>query len=212
MLFITASIHSSPKTGNYPKARGEMNGQIMVYLCKRIPLRIKEETTATSCVCKSQKNMLNKLKKQNTTSHTLSTYFFEIWRKTNLWCQKVVYQWLLRVRRGYKKGQTVRRHKGTSPWAEYNGPYFDWVIDMQVYTFAKIQQVHLKLGALGVPMVAQKKRIQRVSMRSRFNPWHRSVGQGSGIAVSCSVGCRCSSDPVWLWLWCRWRLQLQFDP
>jgi len=37
----------------------------------------------------------------------------------------------------------------------------------------------------------------------RFNPWPRSVGEGSGIAVSCGVGRRCGSDPELLWLWCR---------
>ena len=36
-----------------------------------------------------------------------------------------------------------------------------------------------------------------------FDPWPRSVGQGSGIAMSCGVGCRCSSDPPLLWLWHR---------
>ena len=36
-----------------------------------------------------------------------------------------------------------------------------------------------------------------------FDPWPRSVGQGSSVAVSCGVGLRCSSDPVLLWLCCR---------
>ena len=36
-----------------------------------------------------------------------------------------------------------------------------------------------------------------------FDPWPRSVGQGSGIAVNCGVGCRRGSDPMLLWLWCR---------
>ena len=36
-----------------------------------------------------------------------------------------------------------------------------------------------------------------------FDPWARSVGEGSGGAVSCGVGCRCGSDVVLLWLWCR---------
>ena len=31
----------------------------------------------------------------------------------------------------------------------------------------------------------------------RFDPWPRSVGQGSGVAMSCAVGL------AWLWLWCR---------
>ena len=42
----------------------------------------------------------------------------------------------------------------------------------------------------------------------RFNPWPRSVGQGSGIVVSCGVGHRCGLDPVLLWLWCRLRFDL----
>ena len=36
-----------------------------------------------------------------------------------------------------------------------------------------------------------------------FDPWPRSVGQGSSTAVSCGVGCRCGSDTELLWLWCR---------
>ena len=36
-----------------------------------------------------------------------------------------------------------------------------------------------------------------------FDPWPRSVGQGSGVVMSCVVGCRHGSDPVLLWLWCR---------
>ena len=36
-----------------------------------------------------------------------------------------------------------------------------------------------------------------------FNPWPRSVYQGSGVAVSCGVDGRCGSDPTLLWLWGR---------
>ena len=32
-----------------------------------------------------------------------------------------------------------------------------------------------------------------------FNPWPRSVGEGSGIAVSCGVGCRSGSNLALLW-------------
>ena len=39
--------------------------------------------------------------------------------------------------------------------------------------------------------------------RHRFDPWSRSVGQGSGVALSCGVGHRHSSILVLLWLWCR---------
>ena len=36
-----------------------------------------------------------------------------------------------------------------------------------------------------------------------FDPWPRSVGEGSHVAMSCGVGCRCGSDLIWLWLWYR---------
>ena len=36
-----------------------------------------------------------------------------------------------------------------------------------------------------------------------IDPWHHSVGQGSGTAMSCGVGRRHSSDPAFLWLWRR---------
>ena len=36
-----------------------------------------------------------------------------------------------------------------------------------------------------------------------FDPWPRSVGQGSSIAMSCGVGHRHGSDLALLWLWCR---------
>ena len=36
-----------------------------------------------------------------------------------------------------------------------------------------------------------------------FDPWPRSVGQGTSVAVSCGVGCRCGLDPALPWLWCR---------
>ena len=40
-------------------------------------------------------------------------------------------------------------------------------------------------------------------MRLWFDPWPRSVGEGSSVAESCGVGRRCGSDLVLLWLWCR---------
>ena len=40
-------------------------------------------------------------------------------------------------------------------------------------------------------------------MRLRFDPWPRSVGEGSSVAMSYGVGRRRSSDLAWLWLWCR---------
>ena len=36
-----------------------------------------------------------------------------------------------------------------------------------------------------------------------FDPWPRSVGQGSGVAMSGGVGHRGSSNPTWLGLGCR---------
>ena len=36
-------------------------------------------------------------------------------------------------------------------------------------------------------------------MRTLFDSWPRSVGEGSGVAVSCGVGRRGGSDPEWLW-------------
>ena len=61
---------------------------------------------------------------------------------------------------------------------------------------AKSKEFHL-----GVLTVAQWKWIWLGN--TRFDPWPRSVGWGSGIAVSCDLGRRCSSDSVLLWLWCR---------
>ena len=43
--------------------------------------------------------------------------------------------------------------------------------------------------------------LQVASMRTRFHPWPRPVGWGSGIAVSCDVGCRWGSDPKLLFFW-----------
>ena len=48
----------------------------------------------------------------------------------------------------------------------------------------------------GVPVVAQWKQTQLVSMRMRV----RSLVL---VSVSCGVGRRCGSDPMCLWLWCR---------
>ena len=36
-----------------------------------------------------------------------------------------------------------------------------------------------------------------------FDPWPRSVGEGSSIALSCGVGLGHGLDPALLWLWRR---------
>ena len=50
-----------------------------------------------------------------------------------------------------------------------------------------------------VPIVAQQKQIQLVSMRMQIRS-SRSARQGSGIIVSCGVGHRHGLDPALLWL------------
>ena len=44
-----------------------------------------------------------------------------------------------------------------------------------------------------------------------FNPWPRSVGQGSGIALNCVVH-RHGSDSTLLWLWHRLAAIAQIRP
>ena len=61
----------------------------------------------------------------------------------------------------------------------------------------------LKSIFLGGPVVVQQKQIWLVSMRMWFDPWPRSVCQGSGFVVSCGVGHRWGLDPALLWLWHR---------
>ena len=51
----------------------------------------------------------------------------------------------------------------------------------------------------GISLVAQWKQTQLVSMRTRYDPWPRSVCQGCCIAMSRGVGHRHSSDPMLLW-------------
>ena len=59
----------------------------------------------------------------------------------------------------------------------------------------------------GVPMAQGLMNPTRNHDGYGFDPWPRSVGQGSGIAVSCGVGHRLGLDPEFLWLWLlyRWR-------
>ena len=62
----------------------------------------------------------------------------------------------------------------------------------------------IKKVKTGVPVVAQRKWIWLVSMRT----WVRSLAslsglKGSGVAMSCGVGRWCSSDLAPLWLWRR---------
>ena len=57
------------------------------------------------------------------------------------------------------------------------------------------------LKTVGIPLVAQWKPIQLVSMRMWVRSLAPSVGQGSSVAMSYSVGRRCGWDPAWLWLW-----------
>ena len=53
----------------------------------------------------------------------------------------------------------------------------------------------------GIPVVAQRQRVQLGTMRLRV----RSLASLSGlsVAVSCGVGRRLGSDPALLLLWCR---------
>ena len=66
-----------------------------------------------------------------------------------------------------------------------------------------LQILWSKLPYLGVPIVAQQKQIQLVSMKMQFDPWPCSVGWESCIAMSCGVHCRYGSGPSLLWLECR---------
>ena len=61
----------------------------------------------------------------------------------------------------------------------------------------------IRMWLLGIPAVAQQKRIPLVSMRLRVQSWPRSVGQGYGVAMSCGVGLRGGLDLALLGLWCR---------
>ena len=46
----------------------------------------------------------------------------------------------------------------------------------------------------------------------RFDPWPRSVGQGSSVSMSCGVGHRCGSDLALLWLWRRPKTTVPIRP
>ena len=52
---------------------------------------------------------------------------------------------------------------------------------------------------MGVPIVAQWKQIQLVSMRMQFQSLACTVGQGSGGAMNCGEAHRHGLDTVWLW-------------
>ena len=56
---------------------------------------------------------------------------------------------------------------------------------------------------MGVPVMAQQKRIQLGTMRLQV----RYLALLSGLRIqhcpSCGVGRRCGSDPTLPWLWCR---------
>ena len=69
---------------------------------------------------------------------------------------------------------------------------------------SKFKKKQLLNSKIGVPIVAQQKRIWLISMRMWVWFWLHSVGWGSGVAVSCGLGHRRGSDPMLLWLW--WRL------
>ena len=56
---------------------------------------------------------------------------------------------------------------------------------------------------LGVPIVAQWKRIGLGSMRLWVPSLASLSGLRIGVAVSCGVGRRRGSNLVVLWLWCR---------
>ena len=60
-----------------------------------------------------------------------------------------------------------------------------------------------KFISLGVPVVAQWKRIRLGPMRWRVRSLASLRGLRIRRAVSCGVGRRCGSDPALLWLWHR---------
>ena len=74
-----------------------------------------------------------------------------------------------------------------------------WISEWKLflYTFQKylkITFINIKLIFWGVPVAVQRKWIQPVSMRCGFNPWLRSVGQGSGVAVAMVEAGSCTSN------------------
>ena len=60
-----------------------------------------------------------------------------------------------------------------------------------------------KIRPRGVPVVAQWKQIQLISMRTQVLSLIWLSGLGSSIVVSCGLGCRPDSDLVLLLLWYR---------
>ena len=58
------------------------------------------------------------------------------------------------------------------------------------HTLLGMHAVLKTISILGVPVVAQQKQIQLVSIGCWFDPWPCSVGWGSSIAVSCGVSHR----------------------
>ena len=61
----------------------------------------------------------------------------------------------------------------------------------------------LRIRLQGIPLVAEQKRVQLVTMRMQIWSLATLSGRGSGIAVRCGVGRRHGLDPTLLWLWCR---------
>ena len=86
-----------------------------------------------------------------------------------------------------------------------------WVCDRINFIYSEKYST-LKSARVEFPLGLSRLRTQSCLWGCGFNPWHRSVGWGSGVAESCSVGHRWSSDPGLLWLWCRPQLLLEFNP
>ena len=64
----------------------------------------------------------------------------------------------------------------------------------------------MKKPPLGVPAVAQQKRIQLVSKRKQVQSLALLSGGGSGVAISCGIGHTHGlnpANPALLWLWRR---------
>ena len=63
--------------------------------------------------------------------------------------------------------------------------------------------LQVKVTSSGVPIVAQQKPIQPVSLRMGVRSLASLSGWGSCAAVSCGIGHRGGLDPELLWLWYR---------
>ena len=79
---------------------------------------------------------------------------------------------------------------------------YSWILDPLCHSRNSLNEFYFFKNFLEVPVVMEQKQIQLVSWGLRFDPWHRSVRQGSHVAVSCGVGHRSSLDLALLWLWC----------